>query len=57
VPDLGIDKVMIYAFDEVTGKLSPAKQPLHSQPQDQGPGFLFSSLRKYAYLIEEIREQ
>src|SRR3990170_945589 len=26
VPDLGIDKVMIYAFDEATGKLTPGSQ-------------------------------
>ncbi|MEO6542136.1 MAG: beta-propeller fold lactonase family protein, partial [Ferruginibacter sp.] len=27
VPDLGIDKIMIYAFDAATGKLEPAKNP------------------------------
>ena len=55
VPDLGIDKVMIYAFDEVTGKLTAAKQPLARSTDGAGPRhFTFHPFNKYAYLIEEM---
>lgn len=55
VPDLGIDKVMIYAFDEITGKLTPAKQPFAQSIGGAGPRhFCFHPSNKYAYLIEEL---
>ncbi|MEI9809170.1 MAG: lactonase family protein [Bacteroidota bacterium] len=55
VPDLGIDKVMIYAFDVATGKLSPAKQPFAKSVDGSGPRhFVFHPTNKYAYLIEEL---
>jgi 6-phosphogluconolactonase len=55
VPDLGIDKVMIYAFDEVTGKLTPAKQPFAQSNGGAGPRHLcFHPSNKYAYLMEEL---
>ena len=55
VPDLGIDKVMIYAFNEVTGKLTPAKQPFALSTAGAGPRhFCFHPSNKYAYLIEEM---
>ena len=45
VPDLGIDKVMIYAFEESTGKLTGAKQPFAASEPGSGrcrrsPGFV-----------------
>jgi 6-phosphogluconolactonase len=55
VPDLGIDKVMIYAFDAKTGKLTPAKQPFAPSEDGAGPRHLtFHPTNKYAYLIEEL---
>lgn len=55
VPDLGINKVMIYAFDAATGKLSPAKQPFAESAPGAGPRhFTFHPNNKYAYLVEEM---
>jgi 6-phosphogluconolactonase len=55
VPDLGIDKVMIYGFDEKTGKLTPGKQPYSASESGAGPRhFTFHPNGKYAYLIEEL---
>lgn len=54
-PDLGIDKVMMYAFDAKTGKLTPAKQPFAPSEDGAGPRhFTFHPGNKYAYLIEEL---
>ena len=55
VPDLGIDKVMIYAFDSATGKLTPAKQPFIQLNGGAGPRHIcFHPSDKYAYLMEEL---
>ncbi len=55
VPDLGIDKVMIYAFNERTGKLTPGKQPFAQSQPGAGPRHItFHPNGKYAYLIEEL---
>jgi 6-phosphogluconolactonase len=55
VPDLGLDKVMIYAFDATTGKLTPAKQPFAKSTDGAGPRhFTFHPNNKYGYLIEEL---
>ena len=55
VPDLGIDKVMIYAFDETTGKITTAKQPFAESVPGSGPRhFSFHPLNKYAYLMQEL---
>ena len=55
VPDLGMDKVMIYAFDEASGKLTPAKQPFTQSTGGAGPRHLcFHPTNKYAYLMEEM---
>jgi 6-phosphogluconolactonase len=55
VPDLGIDKVMIYAFNAANGKLTPAKQPFAKSVDGSGPRhFTFHPNNKYAYLIEEL---
>lgn len=55
VPDLGIDKVMIYSFDEVTGKLSTAPQPFARSVDGAGPRhFCFHPSNRFAYLIEEM---
>lgn len=55
VPDLGIDRVMIYAFDEVNGHLSPAAQPYAATEPGSGPRhFVFHPGGAFAYLIEEM---
>ena len=55
VPDLGIDKVMIYSFDENTGKLTPARQPFAASTAGAGPRHLtFHPNGKFAYLVEEL---
>lgn len=55
VADLGIDKVMIYAFDDNTGKLTPAKKPFAESQPGSGPRhFTFHPNNKYAYLVEEL---
>jgi 6-phosphogluconolactonase len=58
VPDLGMDKVMIYQFDDKSGKLSPGKQPYVSAEPGGGPRhFVFNPNGKFAYLIEELSGQ
>jgi 6-phosphogluconolactonase len=55
VADLGMDKVMIYAFDAITGKITPAKDPFAASEPGSGPRhFTFHPNNKYAYLVEEI---
>jgi 6-phosphogluconolactonase len=58
VPDLGLDKVMIYQFDDKSGKLSPGKQPYVAAEPGAGPRhFVFNPNGKYAYLIHELNGQ
>lgn len=53
--DLGIDKVMIYAFDEKTGKLTAGDQPFEKSQDGKGPRHItFHPNNKFAYLIEEM---
>ncbi|MGH9883474.1 MAG: lactonase family protein, partial [Pyrinomonadaceae bacterium] len=53
--DLGVDKVMIYRFDETTGKLKPNKQPWFSLKPGAGPRHLTLHPRgKYLYVINEL---
>ncbi|HEX7847170.1 MAG TPA: lactonase family protein [Chitinophagaceae bacterium] len=55
VPDLGIDKVMIYSFNAKNGKLAAAKIPFHMTEAGAGPRhFDFSPNGKFAYLMEEM---
>lgn len=55
VPDLGIDKVMIYAFDASNGNLKPADQPFIKIQDGGGPRHItFHPNKKYAYVIEEM---
>lgn len=55
VTDLGIDKIMIYAFDASTGKLTPAKKPYIQSEGGSGPRlFTFHPNKKFAYVIEEL---
>jgi 6-phosphogluconolactonase len=53
--DLGIDKVMIYRFDQSTGKLTPAKQPWVELQAGAGPRHLtLHPNGKYVYVINEL---
>lgn len=55
VPDLGIDKVMIYAFNAGSGKPEPAPVPFAATTPGSGPRhFTFHPNGKLAYLIEEM---
>lgn len=55
VTDLGIDKVMIYAFDEKTGSIAPAAQPFYKANPGAGPRQIcFDPSGRRAYLIEEL---
>jgi 6-phosphogluconolactonase len=55
VTDLGIDKLLIYSFDAVTGKLIPAEQPFAQSVAGSGPRlFTFHPNNKFAYVIEEL---
>jgi 6-phosphogluconolactonase len=55
VPDLGIDKVMIYAFNENTGRLTPGDPAFSASAPGDGPRhFTFHPNGRYAYLIEEL---
>jgi len=58
VPDLGIDKVMIYAFDAATGKLSQGSQPFAQSQPGAGPRHItFHPNGKFAYVIQELAGQ
>ncbi len=55
VPDLGLDKIMIYAFNNKSGQLIPAGIPYVEVEPGAGPRhFEFSPNNKYAYLMEEM---
>jgi 6-phosphogluconolactonase len=53
--DLGTDKVMIYSFDEKTGKLSESNPSFIMTEAGAGPRHLtFHPNNKFAYLVEEL---
>jgi 6-phosphogluconolactonase len=55
VPDLGIDKVMIYQFDEKDGSVKPAAHPFAASAPGSGPRHItFHPNGKFAYLVEEL---
>lgn len=55
VCDLGMDKVMIYAFDAATGKLTPAATPFAAIKAGSGPRHLsFRPDGKFAYVLNEL---
>jgi len=55
VPDLGLDKVMIYKFDAKTGKLKEADMPFSLSEPGSGPRhFDIHPTGKIAYLMEEL---
>lgn len=55
VPDLGIDKLMIYSFNARNGKVAPAKIPFQLVEAGAGPRhFDFTPSGRFAYLMEEL---
>jgi len=56
VPDLGTDKIMIYAFDAAKGELSPnPSQPAFSLPPGSGPRHLaFHPGGEFLYIVSEL---
>ncbi len=55
VPDLGLDKALIYRFDPSTGALSPPDPPFAALPAASGPRhFAFDSAGKFGYLMNEL---
>lgn len=56
VPDLGIDKVMVYAFNKKDGSLQPANPAFLKVADGAGPRHLaFHPSGKFGYLMEEMR--
>ncbi len=53
VPDLGIDKIMIYSFDKIKGRLK-FKSAAASLPGNGPRHFEFAPNNKFAYLMEEM---
>jgi 6-phosphogluconolactonase len=55
VPDLGLDRVMVYSFDAKRGKLTPADKPYIEVTPGAGPRQLtIHPGGEYAYLINEL---
>jgi 6-phosphogluconolactonase len=55
VADLGLDRVFLYKFDPVHGKLTPNKPPFSKLKNRSGPRhFAFHPDGKHAYVINEI---
>ena len=55
VPDLGIDKVMIYKLNKRTGKLQLSGNEFAQTPEGAGPRhFVFHPKGKFAYVVNEL---
>lgn len=55
VPDLGLDKVMIYKFDPAKGCITPNDPPFAAVPPGSGPRHIaFHPSQKFAYVINEM---
>ncbi|MCC6590393.1 MAG: lactonase family protein [Bryobacterales bacterium] len=54
ISDLGTDRVFIYKFDKVNGKLTPNDQPYLQASPGAGPRhFVFHPNRRWAYVLNE----
>ena len=54
VPDLGIDKVLLYRFDEKTGQLTPGDPPAGTLAPGAGPRHLaLSPDHRFVYVVNE----
>ena len=54
VPDLGLDKVLVYPFDAATSKLGEALAPLVTAPGAGPRHMAFSPDERHAYVINEL---
>jgi len=55
VPDLGLDKVLVYRFDQTTGKFAPNDPPFAELPPGSGPRHIaFHPSGAYAYTVNEL---
>ena len=55
VPDLGLDKVLVYQFDKAKGTLTPNDPPFAAVKPGAGPRhFAFHPAGRYAYVINEL---
>ena len=55
VPDLGLDKVLVYAFDTARGSLTPNEPAFGAVPPGSGPRHLtFHPNGKHVYVINEM---
>jgi 6-phosphogluconolactonase len=55
VPDLGMDKVVVYRFSKAAGKLTPLPKATAQTTPGSGPRHLvLDAKNKYAYLTEEL---
>ncbi|OGV66446.1 MAG: 6-phosphogluconolactonase [Lentisphaerae bacterium RIFOXYA12_FULL_48_11] len=55
VADLGLDKMMVYKFDQAKGTLVPNETPFANVQPGGGPRhFAFHPCNKYAYVINEM---
>jgi 6-phosphogluconolactonase len=55
VTDLGLDRVMIYNFDNLSGQLKPAENAFVKLPEGSGPRhFVFSRDGSFMYFINEL---
>ena len=55
IPDLGLDKIMVYKFDPEYGKLEPNEDPwVHVKPGAGPRHLVFHSNGRYACLINEL---
>jgi 3-carboxymuconate cyclase len=55
VPDLGLDKLIIYDYDAATGRLKSAGRPFYKGRAGAGPRHCaFGASGKYSYLINEL---
>ena len=53
--DLGLDKILIYQFDSIRGKLKPNDQPWAQVKAGAGPRhFAFHPNGRYAYILNEL---
>lgn len=55
VADLGIDKLMIYSFDESKGQLSPKDTTLKLAAGSGPRHFVFHPNGRWAYLVQELK--
>lgn len=55
VADLGLDKLVVYRFDETTGEISPSGTEPFALPPGSGPRhFVFHPSGKFAYVVNEL---